>query len=672
MTDTDPSLRHHAAAEVDHPEFRLLRVFAFDPSLAFDRGTAHFAQATVRLPWEQPFDKSLEVGPSNDYFEVIDVDPASGLAYPPVDLNNKWLLATDGHAPSESNPQFHQQQAFAVAMRTIGSFERALGRRVLWGEHRHPDFKGGAAFDRVRQLRVYPHALRDENAFYSPGKVALLFGYFQAGSGDDESIPGSWIFGCLSQDIVAHETTHAILDGLNRFYIEDSQQDALAFHEALADIVALLQHFTFPEAVSATIASAPTMGAASLLSGLARQFGRATQRRGEGLPPGPLRDAVGKYVPATANTLDTSPQVLADVTDDCHARGQVLVSAVYAAFSEVYAARARDLLALATGRTSVDPDIALHPAIVARLTTEAVELAGRVLSMCLRAIDYLPPVSVTFGDFLRAVVTGDRDLFPADDLGIRQAIIAGFRRYGIYPAGVRSLAEDSLLWPRSTRPLREPVPHGLNFDAIFARDEICRQENENSQHLWEWLNPEGEVALDFAAFIADIGLSIGDLVPPSVFRRGDKPGPDGSFVLSTHNPSIEIHHCRLSRRTGSDGQSQRLLTVQISQRRRGYALRNVQHDVDTNSQPGTVMPAHDFVMRGGCTLVFDLMGVVQHSTRLTNVRYKITQPIAGKEGDARLEAMRVYQFGAPMADGASAFQALTGTVAEPFAALHRL
>ena len=30
----------------------------------------------------------------------------------------------------------------------------------------------------MRRLRIYPHALRDRNAYYSPAKKALLFGYF--------------------------------------------------------------------------------------------------------------------------------------------------------------------------------------------------------------------------------------------------------------------------------------------------------------------------------------------------------------------------------------------------------------------------------------------------------------------------------------------------------------
>jgi Zn-dependent metalloprotease len=59
----------------------------------------------------------------------------------------------------------------------------------------------------------------------------------------------SWVFTALSHDVVVHETTHAILDGLHRRYAEPTSVDSLAFHEAFADIVALLSHFTLTEAV---------------------------------------------------------------------------------------------------------------------------------------------------------------------------------------------------------------------------------------------------------------------------------------------------------------------------------------------------------------------------------------------------------------------------------------
>lgn len=63
---------------------------------------------------------------------MVDVDPASDCFYDPVELDAPALLATDGLAPSEGNPQFHQQMVYAVAMTTIAHFEEALGRKALW------------------------------------------------------------------------------------------------------------------------------------------------------------------------------------------------------------------------------------------------------------------------------------------------------------------------------------------------------------------------------------------------------------------------------------------------------------------------------------------------------------------------------------------------------------
>src|SRR5262249_61203179 len=84
---------------------------------------------------------------------------------------------------------------------------------------------------------------------------------------------------------------------------------------------------------------------------------------------------------------------------------------------------------------------------------EAGRVAGQVLTMSIRALDYCPPVDLTFGVFLRAIVTADHDLVPNDTRGYRVAFISAFRDRGIFPDNVAHLAEDSLLW--ETPPLVE-------------------------------------------------------------------------------------------------------------------------------------------------------------------------------------------------------------------------
>ena len=66
--------------------------------------------------------------------------------------------------------------------------------------------------------------------------------------------------------------------------------------------------------------------------------------------------------------------------------------------------------------------------------------------MCIRALDYCPPVALTFGDYLRALITADTDIVQDDDLGYRVAFIEAFQRRGIYPQDVRNLSVESLTW----------------------------------------------------------------------------------------------------------------------------------------------------------------------------------------------------------------------------------
>ncbi len=248
----------------------------------------------------------------------------------------------------------------------------------------------------MQRLRVYPHALREANAYYSPQKVALLFGYFNASSDrPGDHLPGGRVFTCLSHDIVAHETTHALLDGMHRHFLLPSNRDVHAFHEGFADCVAMLQHFTFSELVAHQIAN--TRGEIdaqeNLLVQLASQFGRATGNRMA------LRDAIGQVDESGVWRLRPPDPREYETIQEPHDRGRILVSAVFDAFLSIYKRRTADLLRLATGGSGVLRPGAIHPDLVDRLVREATKSAQHVLTMCIRALDYCPPTDITFGEY---------------------------------------------------------------------------------------------------------------------------------------------------------------------------------------------------------------------------------------------------------------------------------
>ncbi len=374
---------------MSRPLFRRLRVYAFDPSLATQLETAVINQVTLKVPWESNIpleegeactDRELQEGPVGEYLEVIDFDPASDCFYAPVNLNDPHLLAQDGLAPSEGSPQFHQQMVYAVAMTTIRNFEKALGRLALWSSRYEQGADSSWEPRYVRRLRIYPHALRQANAFYSPQKKALLFGYFPARPSDPaHQMPGGTVFTCLSHDVIVHETTHALLDGLHRRFIEPTNPDSLAFHEAFADIVSLFQHFSFPEVLRHQVSKTRgDLARQNILGELAYQFGQATGVRGA------LRSAIGTVGPGGRwQPHEPRPGEYRSEVQP-HARGAHLVAAVFDAFLSIYKSRIADLLRIATGGTGQLPEGQLHPDLVERLAHEAAK-SRATCSTCVSA-----------------------------------------------------------------------------------------------------------------------------------------------------------------------------------------------------------------------------------------------------------------------------------------------
>jgi len=632
---TDAAPKKRRALPIPHPVERRLRGYAFDPSISLQLETMSISKITYKVPWED----DLAPGPVGEYLEVVDYDPPSKAFYSPVDLSDPLLIAQDGLHPSDGNPQFHQQMVYAVAMTTIGNFEQALGRKVQWRTH-SVDLSSDRKESFVRRLRVYPHALREANAFYNPVKKALMFGYFTATRQNPGShLAGGTVFTCLSHDIIAHETTHAILDGIQRRFMENTHPDALAFHEAFADIVALFQHFSFPEVLRHQIGrTRGDLTGQNLLGQLAQEFGVAIGNYDA------LRDALGSVNPQTQRwePLVPDPNDYANIMEP-HARGSILVAAVFEAFTAIYKNRTQDLLRIASGGTGILPSGALHPDLVNRLAIEAAKAAQHVLLMCIRALDYCPPVALTFGDYLRALITADVDIVPDDDRGYRVAFIEAFRKRGIYPENVRNLSEESLCWPTAQ-------PEEMQDFAQIAEmldyipDRTCYFTSRETSFV--------EMARYRAAlhnFIKEKVENVPtfELLTGLVLTAGNQPkdlalGHDGQV-------KFEVSNLVPAQRVGPDGNLLNQMFISITQQRQVHM-----DPTDENSPT--------FPFRGGCTLILNL--------DTHQLRYRIVKPIMDTARMQR-ELAHIQESGSGSLRATYFSQFKGGVEKEPFAQLHR-
>lgn len=430
---------------------RPLKIFAFDPSLR--RATGNRAIAEV-------VNEKLAPGPNGRLVRVVDYNGTRDEYYPPVDLNDPVVLMQQGLDPSDSDPRFHQQMVYAVVMKVIENFERALGRPFR--------------FRRGQQLTVLPHSFEGTNAFYDSETLSLHFGYFTATADDPgPNLPGQTIFTCLSHDIVAHETTHAIVDRLRDHYNDPTNRDVLAFHEGIADIVAIFQHFSFPEVLQDQIrATQADLARPGRLLELAQQFGYATGK-GEA-----LRTAVEPDGAAPDGSLY-------ETVLEPHERGSILVAAVFDAFFRIYRNRIRGLVRAATGGSGILPEGDLQSDLVNLATNEASQAAQDVLTMCLRAFEYLPPVDITFGDYLRAVVTADFELNPRDEHERRASFVDAFRLRGIYAPGVLSLAEEALRLDRPADLVDAKIPPDVVTKVLASQFVDSKSSEGGTRPYWQ-------------------------------------------------------------------------------------------------------------------------------------------------------------------------------------------
>jgi hypothetical protein len=391
--------------------------------------------------------------------------------------------------------------------------------------------------------------------------------------------------------------------------------DVLAFHEAFADIVALFQHFTYPEVLKHQIArTRGNLQSQNLLGELAFQFGQAIGNYGA------LRSAIGKRDPDTKEWLPEKPNPMKiNKTTEPHARGAILVAAVFDAFIAVYNWRIASLLRVATGGSGILPAGELHPDLVDLLAKEAAKTAGHILQICIRALDYCVPVDINFGDYLRALITADADMVTDDKHNYRLAFIQAFRQRGIIPWGVRNMSEANLLWepPDDTGAFRKIITDNFlnelvpGKQAAQDRKSMFYQSQNNQRKL--------HIRLSNDPHAAEVARLVLDTKAAKTFY-----GMDHDAI-----PHFQVFSVRPARRVAPDGDTLTDLVIEIIQSRYGYFDPAAQKEADK----GPIKKEADFVLRGGCTLLIDPQEL--------EIRYCIFKTMS----DDRLNSLREFLTG---------------------------
>jgi len=267
--------------------------------------------------------------------------------------------------------QFDAVHTFAVVRQTLTMYQRVLaagdsGAPLPWA------WNGARNTD---PLQVFPHGLPNVmNAYYSRNERALKFGDFIPNG----SAGGERIYTCRSFDIVAHETGHAVLDGLKpKWILNSAPPQTGGLHESFGDLTAIFLALAQLDQVDAVIAQTKAdLHDKTFLADMAEQFGLALGR------PNGLRNADNDLTLSAAG-------------NEVHAISQVFTGAIYDILADVFAFERRPGLQ--------DDAAVLH------------QSGAYVCSLVLRAFVAAPDVAASYADVADQMLRlADRDGKPAD------------------------------------------------------------------------------------------------------------------------------------------------------------------------------------------------------------------------------------------------------------------
>jgi hypothetical protein len=396
-------------------------------------------------------------GPVSRRLAILDFDAdAGGLregarfvpAAPGASAFGRYDVASRSELAADD---FIQASTFGGVLKTLYLFEEpdTLGRAVGW------------AFD-GSQLLVVPRAGEWGNAFYERESRSLQLFYVKPDSRHT-------IYACHSMDILAHETAHAVLDGIAPDLYDSLLPESLALHEAVADLTTLLMAFSSRKLAEHVLEqTGGSITTPSAFTEIAEQFGAAIHPGQEGLR--------NLFNDRTMKNVDTS---------EPHALSEVLSGALYRVMVRIH-----EELKSESANQSKRASSLIVPAEVARWQQTAPEseaayqarrkLAGRdkgttksaaamralwiaaqrFKRTVLRALDYLPPGEATFADYGRAIIASDQASHP-DSGQQREWLKAEFVKRGI--VGAKKELEVKTNY-------RHPLVAGLDLEELVRSD----------------------------------------------------------------------------------------------------------------------------------------------------------------------------------------------------------
>lgn len=421
-------------------------------------------------------------GPITPRVALLDFDEKTGMLTrpipfrPPANADAKGSYGfSDATETGQTLPrEYVSVSVFGTVLKTMKMFEEpdALGRRIVW------------AFE-APQLLVVPRAGELANAFYQRESHSLQFFFYTPGNGPR-------IYTSHSQDIVSHETGHAILDGIAPDLYNSFSPQSLAIHEAVADLTALLSAFRCRELSEQVLRdTGGSLRVPTAFTGIAEQFA-------EGLKEN--RHYLRNLFNSKSLAKDAKPEDRVDPSEP-HSLSEVLSGALYTVMVALHESLKDSFAASPTASTNLVEaqeseyaqvkqgmrdapretpgyfalDAASQDAARQKVAMKALFVAAERFKRTLfRGLDYLPPGDATFANLARAILAADQASHPDSD-DQRKWIVDEFVRRGV-------VADASELEVRTN--FAHDAVGGLDLESLVESDWAAYQfANANREFL---------------------------------------------------------------------------------------------------------------------------------------------------------------------------------------------